>query len=129
MLTVKTYIDKSPIHGIGLFAGEFIKAGALVWEYHPWFNSRFMPSEIDGLPAVQMDFIRHYAYKDICQPDGYIVLDVDDARFLNHSDKPNLVHSSDEQTLVAACDIAEGTELTGDYRTFDGWAESKLGGE
>ena len=32
MLLVKTYLDKSPIAGIGLFAAEPIAAGTLVWK-------------------------------------------------------------------------------------------------
>ena len=35
MLLVKTYLDKSLIHGVGVFADEFIKKGTLMWEFNP----------------------------------------------------------------------------------------------
>jgi SET domain-containing protein len=33
MLLVKTYLDKSAIHGLGVFAGEVIRKGAKVWRF------------------------------------------------------------------------------------------------
>ena len=33
MLLVKTYLDKSPIHGIGVFAGETIRKDAKIWRF------------------------------------------------------------------------------------------------
>jgi SET domain-containing protein len=54
---------------------------------------------------------------------GRYILCCDDARFLNHSDTPNLRpdftldrHGVD----VAACDIAPGEELTVDYQFVEG---------
>ena len=35
MLLVKTKLNISPIHGIGLFAVEFIPAKTIVWKFHP----------------------------------------------------------------------------------------------
>ena len=32
MNQIKTYIDRSGIEGIGLFAGEFIPKGTLIWK-------------------------------------------------------------------------------------------------
>ena len=42
---------------------------------------------------------------------------VDDARFLNHSDTPNVL--GDEWISTAAIDLPPRTELTLDYRSFD----------
>ena len=38
MLLVKTYLNKSKINGIGLFAKEFISRGAVVWELRKEFD-------------------------------------------------------------------------------------------
>ena len=35
MMLVRNYIDKSPIHGVGVFAGEFIPKGTCIWELTP----------------------------------------------------------------------------------------------
>jgi len=45
MLLIKTYLDKSPIHGIGVFAGEFIKKGTQVWEFNPLIDIILTPEQ------------------------------------------------------------------------------------
>ena len=37
-MTVKTIIKESDIHGIGLFADEFIPKGTKIWEFTPNFD-------------------------------------------------------------------------------------------
>ncbi len=62
---------------------------------------------------------------------GLFVYCLDNARFMNHSDDPTTagVHSegSIEGHDVAVRDIAEGEELTCDYRLFDADFAKKLG--
>ena len=41
MLVVKTYINKSKIHGFGLFAGENIKKGTVIWKFNPVIDRKF----------------------------------------------------------------------------------------
>ena len=41
MLRVKTYLDKSNIDGIGLFANENIKKGQILWQYVSNFDKEF----------------------------------------------------------------------------------------
>ena len=38
MLLVKTYLDRSPIHGLGVFAAEFIRKGTRVWRFVESFD-------------------------------------------------------------------------------------------
>ncbi len=96
MLLVKTYLDRSAIHGIGLFAGERIRKGTVIWRRSP---------EIDLLLTAL----------------GKFVLCGDDARFFNHADAPNCHDIPDEGggPTVAARDIEAGEELTSDYASFD----------
>jgi hypothetical protein len=38
MLMVRTYLAPSAIEGLGVFAGEFIERGRLVWTLNPLFD-------------------------------------------------------------------------------------------
>ena len=41
MLYVKTKIGQSKIHGMGLFADQFIKKGTIIWKFTPGFDLKF----------------------------------------------------------------------------------------
>jgi len=63
----------------------------------------------------------HYGYIDPRL--RRFILCCDDARFINHSDTPNIVPEFDEGGYgidVAARDIAEGEEITADYGIVEG---------
>ena len=38
MLQVKTYLGKSNLEGVGVFADVFIPKGMVVWKYNPYFT-------------------------------------------------------------------------------------------
>jgi hypothetical protein len=57
--------------------------------------------------------------------DGTYVLCSDNAKFMNHSDEPN-VDSGGVTEDVALRDIQPGEELTCDYRLFDAGSTGKL---
>jgi SET domain-containing protein len=111
-LKVKTYLDKSNLHGIGLFAGEFITKGQLVWQHDPL---------IDGwLPSLH-----NYAYDDITRENfnymycydkdlDKIIHFADNVRFINHNSEPNLTAPT-KYIHYAAIDITPGEELTINY--------------
>lgn len=126
MLVIRTYIERSPIHGMGLFADEFIPAGTVIWQLMPGFDSIIPEREIQGLPPVVRDYVDRFGYlnKEI---QGY-VLCADDARFFNHSDEPNTVSVSQEIT-VALHDIEKGQELTCNYFEFDATAQNHFSRE
>ncbi|MCB1169636.1 MAG: SET domain-containing protein [Leptospiraceae bacterium] len=123
---VRTYIEKSSIHGMGLFADEFIPAGAVIWQLMPGFDSIIAETEIQGLPPVVRDYVDRFGYLNP-EIKGY-VLCADDARFFNHSDEPNTVSLSQEVT-VALQDIQKGQELTCNYFEFDATAENHFSRE
>lgn len=108
MNLVKTYIDKSPIEGIGLFASEFIKEGTKVWVLNE-FDKIFTYSEIKHLPSVFKEHVLKYAYTE----DGNYILCGDNAIFYNHSKTPNVW--SIGQFEIAKKDIQIGEEMTCDY--------------
>jgi hypothetical protein len=115
MLRVRTRIGQSAIHGIGLFADEFIPRGALIWEFLPTFDVTFDRAAFERLPAETRCHVDKYAYLD--RERNAFVLCGDDARFMNHSAEPNTWEVSESCTL-AARDIAPGEEITCDYASM-----------
>jgi hypothetical protein len=129
MLLVKTRLGQSQIEGIGLFAAEPIKAGTVTWRFLDGYDQCFTAEQIAALPAVAREAIETYTY--LHQPGGLYVYCLDNARFMNHADDPNTagvhVDGAIEGYDIATRDIAEGEELTCDYRLFDGNYRRKLG--
>ena len=119
MLLVKTYLEKSPIHGIGLFAAEPISEGTVVWRLDPRIDTLLDAAAIASLAPPARAQIEKYTYLDPVLL--RYVLCGDDARFFNHSDQPNCrdVPDQDGGFTVAARAIAAGEELTCNYAEID----------
>lgn len=119
MLLIKTKLDASGIHGIGLFADEFIREGTVIWRFDPLLDLRFDEKQIERLPEGSREQIQKYSYRE--KQSGLYVLCGDDARFFNHSENPNCFDFQDAQhdITVARRDIGAGEELTCDYALFD----------
>ena len=120
MLLVKTKLDLSSIHGIGLFADEFVPKDTVIWKFNRLFDLRCSEAEIEKLPESSREQIQKYCYRE--KHRKLYVLCGDDARFFNHSEAPNCFdfYSDEEQDLtVALRDIEAGEELTCDYALFD----------
>jgi uncharacterized protein len=125
VLLVKTRIDSSAIHGIGLFADESITKGTVIWEFTPGFDVYVTAEEIQALPAAAQSAMLKYCHREV--DNGQYVLCADDARFFNHSNTPNTVDlPGPGGPTIAARDITIGEELTGDYWSFDADAAIKL---
>lgn len=119
MLLVKTFLDKSRIHGVGLFAAEPIRRGTVLWRLEPSIDVQLTAAQIEALAPAAREQIAKYTYRDRVL--GTYVLCGDDARFFNHDVDPNCHDHPDGRggTTVAARDIAAGEELTCDYASFD----------
>lgn len=113
MLLVKTYLDKSSIHGLGVFAAERIPKGAKIWRFVEGFDRCYTPKQFARLPKAAREFLKNYAYK----VDGEILFTVDNDHHMNHAEKPNTVLRGGY--VIAATDIPKGAEITNDYREFD----------
>ncbi|MBW4635001.1 MAG: SET domain-containing protein [Iphinoe sp. HA4291-MV1] len=125
MLLVLTKLNTSSIHGIGIFADQFIKKGDKIWEFTPGFDQYYSKDLIDNLPGPARNQILKYAYCHITKKDTYVLV-ADDARFFNHSDNPNCKDINfelleDSAYTIAARDIDKGEELTVDYNLFDAY--------
>jgi len=115
MLLVPTIVGPSRIEGLGLHAAEPIAAGTEVWRWHPVFDVFVPDAAIARLPETARDFLERYAYPAPDLPGG-LSLNLDDARFMNHSDDPTL--ETVGEVCIARRDIAAGEELTCDYGAF-----------
>lgn len=126
MVLVKTKLGKSGIHGIGLFADQFIPAGTPTFRYTPWFDITYSEEDLSRMSDEARRQILWYAYID--KPTNKYILLADDYRFINHSKdakKINIESSPNED--VALRDIQPGEELLCDYNKFDDTYFKRLG--
>lgn len=128
MILIPTRVRPSAIHGLGLFTVRTVKAGEPIWRFVEGFDQRFSPEKVAALPSPAREHVMWFAYED--QVDGHRVLSGDLTCFMNHSDTPNTGIPSgmrETTTTYALRDLAEGEEITCDYRAFDADAGRKLG--
>lgn len=116
MLLVRTKLRPSKLHGIGLFADQFIPEGIMTWEYSPEYDTAFTKEQIEKLPELSKDRLFDFLYFDK-DMDKY-VLCCDDQRFINHSSKNYNVLSAPRRD-IALRDIEVGEELICDFNHFE----------
>lgn len=129
MLSVKTEVkpSKIPGAGLGLFAAENIASATKIWEFTKGFDLIFQYEDIASIDEVGRSFIKTYAYRN--QKHSVWVLCIDNDRFINHSEQPNIIDSlmdMEDGYSTALRDIKTGEELTCDYRKFDASYRDKL---
>lgn len=122
MLLVETYIKNSSIHGLGLFAKEFIPKETKIWEYNIHLDNCLSNESKIKLPKINQDFIEFFYYfkKDF----GWTILG-DNARFINHSYTPN-TDSKEFFTTIANRDIQIDEEIFENYYDFNDNQEGRL---
>jgi hypothetical protein len=113
MLLVKTYLDKSRIHGIGVFAGQSIRKNQKIWRFVFGFDRYYTRKKIARLPKAARDYIKLHGY----QWKKEILLSMDYDTFMNHSEKPNTYYHNGY--VLAQSTIRKGEEITNDYRAFE----------
>lgn len=123
MYLIKTYLDYSPIHGLGVFAAEDIAPGAEVWRFIPGVDRTLDPREVEKYPDAARRFVHTYGY----MAEGKWWMCRDHAMFCNHDENPNTIEGNGGGD-VAARMIAKGEEITCNYHAFDENADKKLAG-
>ncbi len=88
MMTIKTTIKESNIHGIGLFADEFIQKGTKIWEFTPNFDLKYTREEINQLPIAVQDYMEMYAW--LSKKSGKYCFSSDNGKYFNHSKQNNV---------------------------------------
>ena len=110
MLLIKTYLDRSPTQGVGVFARDFVKKKTPIWEFNPLIDIILTLEQVNELPRVARDFIARVAFPYPFGSDNYC-MSLDNAKYMNHSFEPNV----SDHSGIALRDIPAGTELTVDY--------------
>jgi SET domain-containing protein len=116
MLLIDTYLDKSPIQGMGVFAKSAISKDTVIWRLDERFDRLIEVDVYESMTGPVKSYLDRYAYPRRSDP-RFIVFEADDARYMNHADDPNFGFLS-ENEAVALRDIAAGEELTCDYNFF-----------
>lgn len=116
MLRVKTKLKNSNVHGMGLFADEFIPKGTITWKFDPEFDTAFTDEQVKRMPEVAQLIFWHYAYLD--KEIGKYILCSDDQRFINHSNSVFNIKSTTKFD-TAMVDINIGEELICNYNGFE----------
>ncbi len=116
MLRVKTTIGLSRLHGVGLFADQFIKKGSITWQYDPGLDPDFSFEEVENLEKSYRNVFEKYGYRDFKL--GKFIVCIDDQRFINHSSKNFNVLSTPDRD-VAVKDINLGEELLCNYNDYE----------
>jgi len=114
MLTVKTYLAPSSIHGIGLFAAENIPADSVVWQYNEHID-RIYSEELflDICRNAHSCAVPHLLNCSYKRGGRYFYL-TDNARFINHAVLANIAFI-DDFTEVALRGIRAGEEIMENY--------------
>lgn len=117
MMLVPTYVAPSPIEGVGVFAAEPIPAGTLIWQLAPGLDRLIPKHEVESLPPLFQQFVERYSYPYPHDP-GQLIVELDNGRFMNHSEAPNTIFS-DPDAGYTIRDVAAGEELLCNYAEFD----------
>lgn len=116
MFIINTYIARSDIEGVGVFTAEDLKKGQVISRFEPDFDRLIPVEEYLNAPPHLKSLLDRYAFPHPNKPD-HIVYEVDNSRFMNHSETPNTDYS-DFAAGRALRDIRAGEELTCDYNDF-----------
>ncbi|MGV1098243.1 SET domain-containing protein [Thiovibrio sp. JS02] len=116
MFTIDTYLDRSTVHGIGVFTGQDLAAGQVIWQFNPLVDLVFSPEkwrEVEQHIAPQsFAMLQRYAYKE----NGSFHLCLDNAQFMNHCDaNANVANDRDTNTMFAKIPLKKGEELLCNY--------------
>lgn len=121
MLLIKGAPKPSAVHGLGLFAEEFIPKGTRIWQFSPALDRELTPEEFENLDTKEKQYIEFYGFKS--KKSGNYHLSFDNIKFTNHSKLPNVAtdtSSNDlEYPLTAIKDIQPGEEILQDYGDFE----------
>jgi len=114
ILTINTYLKEVQGKGIGLFSTENVKKDTIIAINYPGSYNIFKRDMFHTYPLHLQGFLEVYGvFKD----DGNIYVDIDNLRFTNHSNKPNI--GCFDEYCIAIKDINKDEEITCDYYEID----------
>lgn len=108
---VKTKIAPSPIHGVGVFALRDIPKGEKLYaDMAPQMYTLPFKEFKQLMPNVRKTLLERWP--EVVNGSAFFYPETRIVAFMNHSDEPNY----DAQNDVVLRDIAQGEEITEDYR-------------
>lgn len=113
MLLISTQVKQSA-HGLGLFTQTRLTKGQKIWEFDDLTEIVISKFDLQRAPDIFKEFVSTYGY--YVESLG-VIINIDNSRFMNHSDNPNLIEI--DGCNYATRDIEIGEELTCDYKVFD----------
>ena len=114
MIHIKYKIQKSPLHGVWLFADQDIVQWDCIYTPNPLLDVNISDAEFQKLDPKEQYEVQYYWYWNITTQQRHVAFDV--IRFLNHwSDSQANVTQDDSMTMIAKRNIAPWEELLQDY--------------
>ncbi|OGM74552.1 hypothetical protein A2382_01395 [Candidatus Woesebacteria bacterium RIFOXYB1_FULL_38_16] len=119
MIHIKYRLDKSQLHGIGLFTNENLKKGQLVYTASLLLDVNLSQKDFDLLDEKEKKEVKWWGFWD--EPNQVWHVDFDVSRFINHSSTPTLIQlpQHKEAYLVTTRNVQTGEELTQNYLEFE----------
>jgi len=119
MIHIKYKLGASIHHGVGLFAGEDILKGAIIYTPSPLLDVNLTQEQFDSLDEKEKAEIRWWGFFDAPTQKWHVDFDV--SHFINHSYDATVSQdpSHTEAYLVATRNIKVGEELTQNYLEFE----------
>ncbi|MBI1308449.1 MAG: SET domain-containing protein-lysine N-methyltransferase [Proteobacteria bacterium] len=128
MMHVQYKLDKSPLHGIGLFAAQPIKQGALIYSASPILDVNISSEQFESLTEAEKSEVRFWGFW--IEDEQVWHVDFDVSKFINHDRNSTVTQDGDHKDayLVATRDIKSGEELTQNYLEFETEADLRQRG-
>ncbi len=119
MIHIKYKLDRSGVHGIGIFADQDVKKGELIFTASPVLDVNITQEQFDSLKEAEQKEIKYWGFFD--EPTQKWHVDFDHMHFINHSYSANTTQdfAHPEAYITAARDIQAGEELTQNYLEFE----------
>ena len=128
MIHFEYKLDVSEKHGVGLFAGQDISKGELVYTASPLLDTNITQEQFDSLSEREQKECKWWGFFD--EPSQMWHVDFDVSKFMNHSYEANVTQDKncDEAYLIALRDIKTGEEITQNYLEFESKEDLKRRG-
>ncbi len=119
MIHIKYKLDRSPEHGIGLFAAEDLVAGQLIYTASPLLDLNISQEQFDSLSEAEQNEVRWWGFK--IEKDNVWHVDFDVSKFINHSYAATVTQSPEHEDayLITTRAVKAGEELTQNYLEFE----------
>ena len=119
MLRVNTMLLPSSLEGFGLFTCGHIKKGTVTWERDSEDFSFTMEGYLQRFSAEVREYKKEQteAHSYFDETVGLWIYCVDEQKYINHSEDPNIISTPHQD--IAARDIDSGEEMTCDYEAYE----------